>query len=703
MKEKIINLLSNKDTQVLNLIQINDMLNLSEEEDLRELNYTLDNMVKDGILYRSNKDKYLLFENSHLIKGKLQLKEKGFGFILDSGLEKDVFISKDNINNAMDGDMVIVDIIDKVKNEGKIVRILKRNTNSIIGEVEIINNKCIVHPDKKNISDIEITNNKEIGAVDGHKVVVKREKNKGIILEIIGHKNDPNIDMLSIIYEHDFRPEFPDVVIDALEEIPNEVNDNEIKDRLDLREELIYTIDGADTKDIDDAISIKKNDDKTYELGVHIANVSHYVKKGSTIDIEAYERGTSVYLTDRVLPMLPQKLSNGICSLNPNVDRLAMSCIMTIDEKGNIISKKREKSVIRSKKQMTYEAVNKILEENEIVEGYEEFIDNLKLASELSDILRKKMINRGYIDFDTREVKIIVDENNHPIDIKLREQKTGEKLIENFMIAANEAVAEYIYYQKLPGIYRIHDKPVDKKVDMFFDFLSARGLSVTGKRHGKITVKDFQTVINQLEDVEGAMVFKDLLVRSMAKAIYSDQNIGHFGLGSKCYSHFTSPIRRYPDLTLHRLLETYLEKYDEESIEMWARELPVIAEHSSIKERDADECEYDVEDMKMAEYMQDHIGESYQAIISGVQSFGIFATIIDNGVEGLIKTEDMDNENYTYHEKEQALVGTSSKKKFILGDKIEIEVLRTNKEARTIDFKLGGVKNCEKVKRKRKK
>lgn len=703
MKEKIINLLSNKDTQVLNLIQINDMLNLSEEEDLRELNYTLDNMVKDGILYRSNKDKYLLFENSHLIKGKLQLKEKGFGFILDSGLEKDVFISKDNINNAMDGDMVIVDIIDKVKNEGKIVRILKRNTNSIIGEVEIINNKCIVHPDKKNISDIEITNNKEIGAVDGHKVVVKREKNKGIILEIIGHKNDPNIDMLSIIYEHDFRPEFPDVVIDALEEIPNEVNDNEIKDRLDLREELIYTIDGADTKDIDDAISVKKNDDKTYELGVHIANVSHYVKKGSTIDIEAYERGTSVYLTDRVLPMLPQKLSNGICSLNPNVDRLAMSCIMTIDEKGNIISKKIEKSVIRSKKQMTYEAVNKILEENEIVEGYEEFIDNLKLASELSDILRKKMINRGYIDFDTREVKIIVDENNHPIDIKLREQKTGEKLIENFMIAANEAVAEYIYYQKLPGIYRIHDKPVDKKVDMFFDFLAAKGLSVTGKRHGKITVKDFQNVINQLEDVEGAMVFKDLLVRSMAKAIYSDQNIGHFGLGSKCYSHFTSPIRRYPDLTLHRLLETYLEKYDEESIEMWARELPVIAEHSSIKERDADECEYDVEDMKMAEYMQDHIGESYQAIISGVQSFGIFATIIDNGVEGLIKTEDMGNENYIYHEKEQTLVGTSSKKKFILGDKIEIEVLRANKEARTIDFKLGGVKNCEKVKRKRKK
>lgn len=703
MKEKIIELLSNKDTQTLDFIQIKDMLNLESEEEIRDLVYLLDEMVKDAILYRSNKDKYLLFENSHLIKGKLQLKEKGFGFILDTGLEKDIFISKDNINNAMDQDIVIVDIIDKARNEGKIIRILKRNKDSIIGEVEIINNKCIVHPDKKNIADIEITNNKEIGAVDGHKVIVKKEKNKGIILEIIGHKNDPNIDMLSIIYEHDFRPEFDETVIKALDEIPSEVEASEIKTRLDLRDELIYTIDGADTKDIDDAISVKKNSDGTYELGVHIANVSNYVKKGSIIDLEAYNRGTSVYLTDRVLPMLPQKLSNGICSLNPNVDRLTMSCIMTIDDKGNIVSKEIKKSVIRSKKQMTYEAVNKILEENQSVEGYEEFIENLKLAQELSDILRKKMINRGYIDFDTREVKIIVDENNHPIDIKLREQKTGEKIIENFMIAANEAVAEYIFYQNLPGIYRIHDKPVDKKVDMFFDFLAAKGISVTGKRHGKITVMDFQNVINQLEDVEGAMVFKDMLVRSMSKAIYSDQNIGHFGLGSKCYSHFTSPIRRYPDLTLHRLLDTYLNSYDEQAIDTWAKELPVISEHCSIKERDADECEYDVEDMKMAEYMQDHIGESYQAIISGVQSFGVFATIIDNGVEGLIKIEDLGNENFIYHEKEQALVGTNTKKKYTLGDKIEIEVLRANKQARTIDFKLGGVKNCEKVKRKEKK
>ena len=701
MKEKIIELLSNKETQVLSQIQINDMLNLSGEEELRELIYTLDNMVKEGILYRSNKDKYLLFENSHLIKGKLQLKEKGFGFILDSGLEKDFIISKDNINNAMDGDIVIVDIIDKNKNEGKIVRILKRNTDSIIGEVEIINNKCIVHPDKKNISDIEITNNKEIGAVDGHKVIVKREKNKGIIIQIIGHKNDPNIDMLSIIYEHDFKPSFDDNVIKALDDIPSEINEADCHGRMDLRNELIYTIDGADTKDIDDAISVKKNNDGTYELGVHIANVSHYVKKGGVIDLEAYDRGTSVYLTDRVLPMLPQKLSNGICSLNPNVDRLAMSCIMTIDDKGNIIDKKIGKSVIRSRKQMTYESVNRLLEENIIDKGYEEFADNLKLAEELSEILRNKMINRGYIDFDTREVKIIVDENNHPIDIKLREQKTGEKLIENFMIAANEAVAEYIYYLGLPGIYRVHDKPVDKKVDMFFDFIAAKGISVTGKRHGKISVMDLQNVINQLDDVEGAAVFKDMLVRSMAKAIYSDQNIGHFGLGSKCYSHFTSPIRRYPDLTLHRLLDTYLDKYDNAMIEMWERELPVIAEHSSIKERDADECEYEVEDMKMAEYMMDHIGESYQAIISGVQSFGIFATIIDNGVEGLIKIEDLDGDNYIYHEKEQALVGFSSKNKFSLGDKIEIEVLRANKEARTIDFKLGGVKNCQKVRRKK--
>lgn len=703
MKQKIIELLSNKDSRVLTLIEINDKLGLSTEEELKELTDLLDELVEEAIIYRSNKNKYLLFENSHLVKGKLQLKEKGFGFLLDSGLEKDVFIPKDKINNAMDGDTVIVELTDKIKNEGRIIRILERNTNAIIGEVEIIDNRCIVHPDKKNIFDIEITNNKEIGAVDGHKVVVKKEKNKGIIVQIIGHKNDPNIDMLSIIYEHDFKPEFDEVVLKELENIPSEVDSKEFVNRLDLRDELIYTIDGADTKDIDDAISVKKNSDGTYELGVHIANVSYYVKKGSLIDIEAFDRGTSVYLTDRVLPMLPQKLSNGICSLNPNVERLSMSCIMTIDNKGNIIDKKINKSVIKSKKQMTYEAVNKILEENEIVEGYEAFVDNLKLASELSDILRNKMVNRGYIDFDTDEVKIIVDENNHPIDIKLREQRTGEKIIENFMIAANEAVAEFVFHQNLPGIYRIHDKPVDKKMEMFFDFISAKGISVTGKRHGNITVKDLQDVINQLDNLEGAMIFKDMLVRSMAKAIYSDQNIGHFGLGSKCYSHFTSPIRRYPDLTLHRLLDTYLANYNQSDIEMWARELPKIAEHSSIKERDADECEYDVEDMKMAEYMLDHIGEHYQAIISGVQSFGIFATIIDNGVEGLIKVEDLGNEHYIYHEKEQALVGTSSKKKYSLGDKLEIEVLRANKEARTIDFKLGGDTSCQNVKRKRKK
>ena len=701
MKEKIIKLLSNKNTTVLNSIQINDLLNLNTTTEYQELLRTLDKLSQEGILYHSNKDKYLLFENSHLIKGKLQLKEKGFGFLIETGLDKDIYINKDDINNAYDGDTVAVEITDKIKNEGRIVKILKRNEKSIIGEVYVVKDKYYIKPDKKNLPILELENAKEKGVVDGHKIMVRRNKNKAIITDIIGHKNDPNIDMLSIIYEHDFRPDFPKEVIDSLDQIPSEVKESEMEGRIDLRDELIFTIDGADTKDIDDAISVKKNKDQTYELGVHIANVSYYVKKGSILDLEAYNRATSVYLTDRVLPMLPQKLSNGICSLNPEVDRLAFSCVMTIDNQGRIINKNIFKSIIKSKKQMTYEAVNKILEENTIVEGYEKFIDNLKLAKELSDILRKKMINRGYIDFDTKEVKIIVDENNHPIDIKLREQKTGEKIIENFMIAANEAVAEYIYYKKLPGIYRVHDEPAEKKVDMFFDFLKAKSIVVTGKRHGKTTVKDYQNILEQLKDNEAAMVFKEMLVRSMAKAIYSDKNIGHFGLGSKCYSHFTSPIRRYPDLTLHRLLDTYLDNYDEEIIENWQRELPTIAQHCSIKERDADECEYDVEDMKMAEYMQDHIGQVYDGVISGVKSFGVFVTILENGVEGLIKTTDLGEENFIYYEKEQALVGQNSKKKYSLGDKIKINVLRASKEERTIDFKLEDGKCQKRVKIKK--
>lgn len=703
MKEEIIKLLSNKDTSVLTAMQICDILNLNIEKDYYQLVDTLTKLCEDGTLYHSNKDKYLLFENSHLVKGKLQLKEKGFGFILDTGLEKDVFIRKDDINNAYDGDIVAVEITDKHKNEGKIIKILKRSETSVIGEVEIYKNKCYVHPDKKNIPILEIKNNKEIGAVDGHKVVVRRTStNKGIITDIIGHKNDPNIDMLSIIYEYGFSPKFSDEVLKALKDIPTSVSEDEIKDRLDLRDEIIFTIDGADTKDIDDAISIKKNDDNTYELGVHIANVSYYVKKGSIIDLEAYERGTSVYLTDRVLPMLPQKLSNGICSLNPEVDRLAMSCIMTIDEKGNVISHKIARSVIRSRKQMTYEAVNKILEDNVIEKGYEPYVEKLKLAEILSNILRNKMIKRGYIDFDTREAKIIVDENNHPIDIKLREQRTGEKLIENFMIVANETVAEHIFYMNLPGIYRVHDKPVDKKIDTFFDFLATKGISVRGKSHGKVSVKDYQNILEQLNEEEGSMVFKDLLVRSMAKAVYSSENIGHFGLGSKCYSHFTSPIRRYPDLTLHRLLDTYLDTYNEEQVEAWQNSLEIIAEHCSTKERDADNCEYEVEDMKMAEYMQDHIGEVYDGIISGVQSFGVFVTIIENGVEGLIKVEDLGFDNYVYHEKALSLVGANTKQKFSLGDKIKVQVLRANKEARTIDFQLEGDRKCQKIRQRKK-
>ena len=688
MEERIIDLL--KQNSSLNIIDINDILGLKDPVEFSNLQETLDNMCEDGILYHSNKDKYLLFENSHLLKGKLQLKSSGYGFVLDTGLEKDIYINEKDINGALDGDIVAVEITNKRDFEGKIVKILKRNDKVLVGEVVVIDNKFYVSIDKKG-NNIYIPNDKLNGAVEGHKVVVKRDEKKrtmGEIVTIIGHKNDVGVDILSYVYKYEFKPNFPDDVMLEIDAIPDSVLESELEGRVDLRDKKVFTIDGADTKDIDDAIYCYKNEDNTYTLGVCIADVSHYVKMGSKIDVEAYERGTSVYLVDRVLPMLPHKLSNGICSLNPEVDRLALSCIMKIDNKGNVIDYDICESVIRSRKKMTYDAVNSILENNVVPPGYEEFVDDLKLMNELSNILRKKMVARGYIDFDTKEAKILVDENCHPYEIKLREQRTGEELIENFMIVANETVASSIFYRSddVPGIYRVHDKPNEAKLQSFTEFLSSHGYSVVGKKRGNITVKDLRNIIDQIDDERVKPILNELLVRSMAKAVYSNENIGHFGLGSRCYSHFTSPIRRYPDLVLHRLVKLYNGSYDYDLIDYFKKELPIICEHTSERERAADSCERDVDKMKMAEYMEDHIGEVFKGVISGVQEFGIFVEL-PNTVEGLIRVEDLPG-YYTYNEKAMTLFDKKSKRRFGFGDDITVKVVKASRETSTVDFEL---------------
>ena len=688
MKERIIELL--KQNTSLNIIDINDILGLNTPVEFSELQKLVNEMCEEGILYHSNKDKYLLFENSHLVKGKLQLKSSGYGFILGTGLEKDIYINERDINGALDGDIVAVEVTNRRDFEGKIVKILKRNDKVIIGEVVVKDNKFYVTTNKSG-SDICIPFDNLNGAVEGHKVVVKRDeknKNMGEIVTIIGHKNDVGVDILSYVYEYGFKPKFPDEVMLEVDNIPDSVLEKELEDRIDLRDKKVFTIDGADTKDIDDAIFCYKNDDGTYTLGVCIADVSHYVKMGSKIDIEAYERGTSVYLVDRVLPMLPHKLSNGICSLNPEVDRLALSCIMKIDSKGNVINYDICDSIIRSRKKMTYDAVNSILEKDIIPEGYEDFVDDLKTMNDLSNILRNKMIARGYIDFDTKEAKILVDEKCHPYEIKLREQRTGEKLIENFMIVANETVASSIYYRsdRVPGIYRVHDRPNEAKLQKFMDFLSTHGYSVTGKKKGKISVKDLRNIIDQIEDERVKPILNELLVRAMAKAVYSEENIGHFGLGSKCYSHFTSPIRRYPDLILHRLVKLYNGDYNYDLIDYFKKELSVMCEHTSARERDADSCERDVDKMKMAEYMEDHIGEVFEGVISGVQEFGIFVEL-PNSVEGLIRIENLPG-YYTFSEKAMTLYDKKSGRKFGFGDEVKVKVVKASRETSTVDFVL---------------
>lgn len=694
MKEIILDKL--RDNTSLTIMELNDLLGLTTIDEYKSLQNTLDEMVSDGILYYSDKKKkYLLLENSHLVKGTLSLNEKGFGFIIINKDTKDVYVNEKNINGAQDGDLVLFEYLnkDKERPDGRIIKTIKRNYEPLVGEVILVDGEYFVKPDRKG-ANIYIPRDNLNGAVEGHKVVVTplKEGNRvGKITKIIGHKNDVGVDILSFVYEYNFSPSFPDEVVEELDDIPSYLTEEEINKELssgrrDLRSEEIFTIDGSDTKDIDDAISLSKLDDGKYKLGVHIADVSYYVKEGTKLDDEAYFRGTSVYLVDRVLPMLPHKLSNGICSLNENEDRFAFSCVMIIDDKGDIGHYEIFKSIIRSRKKMTYEEVNKILEENTTSEDYKPFEKTLLLMNELSKILRKKMIRRGYIEFESTEAKIKVDENCHPTHIESRVQRSGEELIENFMIAANETVASSIYYKNLPGIYRVHDKPDEKRLGEFMKFLSLHGYVVNGKN--KIdNPKDLQHILSQLEEVPEVRVLHDMAIRSQAKAVYSDINIGHFGLGSKCYSHFTSPIRRYPDLILHRLLKDYNYNYSDRIISERKEELPIECEHCSIREQEAQNCERDVDKMKKAEYMMDHIGEVYDGIISGVVEFGFFVEL-ENTIEGLVKAESIKGDYYVFDNDLMALIGKKSKKKYSFGDKVKVKVIRADKDKSEIDFEI---------------
>ena len=699
MREEIIELLE-KEKRALSATEICDKLSLNTAGELKKLLDDLRILEEGYTVYRSNKDKYMLFENSHLLKGRLSVNKKGFGFVIVDGRDEDIYIDAKNMNGALNNDLVVVEELkgqNGKKTEGRVVKVLKKENNLIVGEYKIIDGNPHFIPDDKKLRMEIILDNKDLDdLVDGHKIQVSivkemgKYKYLGEVVKIIGHKNDPGVDILSIIYDHGINDTFTDEVMEEVNALPSEVLDSDRKGRKDLTDMTIFTIDGDDTKDIDDAISISKKGEN-YILGVHIADVSYYVKEGTALYKEAYSRGTSVYLVDRVVPMLPHKLSNGICSLNPNVDRLAISCIMEITPNGKIVSHDIFESIIRSRIQMTYKKVNKILNDEETPEGYEPFKDDLKLMWELAKILRKEKLARGYLDFDVDEPKILVDENCKPYDVVLRERGKGENMIEDFMIAANETVAEHVFYMGLPFVYRVHEVPDNEKVEEFLNSISMLGYHVVGDRNF-VYPKSMKKILDQLRDKEGFEILSTLLLRCMKKAVYKPENLGHYGLASKCYTHFTSPIRRFPDTTVHNLLRKYIfnEPNDKELnrlIEYWEENLPALCDHASEKERDSIDCERDVESMKMAEYMENHIGEEYDGTISSVMNFGLFVQL-DNMIEGLVHISEIKGDYYTFDETTHTLRGEKKGKMYKLGQKVRVVVTNASKENSTIDFNL---------------
>ncbi len=699
IKKEIVKLLSDKKAR--EAIEIIKSLNYSKEMDSLIIE-TIQEMTDEYDLYITKHGRYMNFcdsdKSKNMVKGVFECKRGEYGFVIVSDLESDIFIPKGYKNSAMDGDLVLALITkgqtNTANSEGRIIKVIKRNPNVLVSEVikEKSGYYALLKADKTN-KELVLKGDSLDKLVPGDLITVKIETSKrgnavARFEKRIGNKNDPGIDIIAILAKHEFDVEFPSDVIEELKNIPSEVKESDLKGRVDLRGEEIFTIDGDDTKDIDDAISLKILPDGNYELGVHIADVSYYVKENSPLDVEARKRGTSVYLADRVVPMLPHQLSNGICSLNSGVDRLSVSCVMKIDQNGHIIDYKIFPSVIRSRIQMTYKKVNAILEHDEVSDGYQEFVPTLEKMQELASIIRKYKINKGYIDFEVDEAKIIVDSDGRAIDVVKRYRGVGEKLIEDFMICANECVAKYIGDMGLPGIYRVHGDVNTDRLRTFIKTLGVLGIDIKENLNGHINQKMIQKIIDKIKDLDAFQVLSTKMLSCMDKAKYQTNNIGHFALALRDYTHFTSPIRRYPDTTTHRLLHNYFfdkEGVTDEKVRHFENILDDICLTSSERERASMECEREVDDMKMAEYMENHIGEEFAGIVSGITSFGIFVMLPDKLIEGLVRNDTIGEVMY-YDNETETLVGARSHKVYTLGTKVKIKVLDANKETRKIDF-----------------
>ncbi len=698
------------------------------KEQRRELEEVLNELVVSGKVGISKKGKYARSE-VFAQTGTFTAHHRGFGFVTIEGREDDLFIPPDDTGDAMDGDTVQVIINENGRGgrtEARVLKVLKHANETLIGTFEKNKSFGFVIPDNPRITmDIFIPQGKENGAVSGHKVVVKldtyatRNKNpEGHVQEILGHINDPGVDILSIVRAYGLPEEFPEDVMEEVSHAPEELSADYVAEeigkngRVDLRDVPMVTIDGEDAKDLDDAVSVSKetiNGEMIYHLGVHIADVSHYVKEGTPLDAEAYKRGTSVYLVDRVIPMLPHRLSNGICSLNAGCDRLAMSCLMDIDEKGIIVGHKICESVVRIDRRMTYTAVNAILEAKngteepqtdapekekskekaefakKCLEEYADFVPMFLLLDETARVLRKKRMARGAVDFDFPECKIILDAKGRPVEIRPYERNAATMLIEDCMLAANETVAEDYYWQQIPFLYRSHEKPDGEKIKRFGILINNFGYSIR-LQNGELHPKEMQKLLEKAAGSPEEALLARLALRSMKQAKYTTECMGHFGLAANYYTHFTSPIRRYPDLQIHRIIKENLHGgLTKKRIAHYEKILPEVAIWTSSRERLADEAERETDKAKKVQFMERHIGEEFTGVISGISNYGFYVEL-PNTVEGMVRLANLDGDYYVFDEEHYELVGERTRKKFKLGQTVKIQVVSVDRYLKTIDF-----------------
>ena len=712
LKEKILNYMESAGQEGYLVNAISDGLGQNSSEGFKEVVKALAALEREKKVILTPDGQFKLLDENPSFIGRFSGTERGFGFVDIEDFDKDIFISPDNVGTALNGDMVRLEIKKEAQPwndraaEGNIVEIMERGTTTVVGEfqaysddeVKELNLYGYIRPEERKLKHltIQIAMN-GLRPVEGQIILAeitqyaryKDEDLQAIATKIIGHRDDPGIDILTIATKHGINPEFPEEVLEEVQEIPGEVLEEELEGRRDLRGEKTITIDGEDAKDLDDAIRVLKLDNGNYHLEVHIADVAHYVQQGTAIDEEAYERGTSSYLIDRVIPMLPQQLSNGICSLHPDVDRLTLTAEMEINSRGQVVNYDIYPSVIRSYRRMTYTDVNRIVEDQDpaMMDKHADLVEMFQHMAELHGILEDKRTNNGALSFDSNELNFTLDEKGKPVSIEIEVRGIGERMIESFMLAANETVSAHYSNKELPILYRVHEQPDESKMQNFIEFASALGVQVRGKKED-ISPKTLQGIIDEVQGEVYEQVVNTLMLRSMQKARYDVQPLGHYGLATEFYSHFTAPIRRYPDLILHRLIHFYDEMgTSKKDIKYWEKELPEIAEETSLAERRAIDAEREVEDLKMAEYMVDKVGQEFEALITSITNFGMFVQV-EEVVEGLVHISSIKDDYYEYNERGMILLGKRTGRQFRIGQKVRVKLINVDVDKYDIDFEL---------------